>query len=320
MPINPSAAGEGHNPVGIPSGDVVCFGFLTYCLLMMVDDLPPKNGGALVVGSVETVGDDAAIVACILSGWGVPTRLVSTPVGADHYGGTVLEHLKSWGVDTDERVSRGLATPLEVGILDATGGRTYFQRREPVVLDRLEAPTFTNLAGAGLLYVDWYDGPRVVEAMETAFSQGVPVFLNLESQYQKNPGVTGLLEYASICQVSMDEPGVSGSPADIARSLIGQGVGTALVTLGADGCVVAQGQETYWVRTPAVKVLGCYGAGAAFSAGIIYGLRRGWPLENCARLAAGYAGLKCQVAGIAGLSMSEIQETAATLDVRPMPL
>ena len=131
MPTNPSAAGESRNPVGMPSGDVVCFGFLTYCLLMLVDDLPPKNGGALVVGSVETVGDDAAIVACILSGWGVPTRLVSTPVGADHYGGIVLEHLKSWGVDTAERVSQGLATPLEVGILDATGGRTYFQRREP---------------------------------------------------------------------------------------------------------------------------------------------------------------------------------------------
>ena len=200
MPTNPSAAGESRNPVGMPSGAVVCFGFLTYCLLMMVDDLPPKNGGALVVGSVETVGDDAAIVACILSGWGVPTRLVSTPVGADHYGGTVLEHLKSWGVDTAERVSQGLTTPLEVGILDATGGRTYFQRREPVVLDRLEAPTLTNLAGAGLLYVDWYDGPRVVEAMETAFSQGVPVFLNLESQYQKEPrgdGSVGIRQHLS---------------------------------------------------------------------------------------------------------------------------
>jgi sugar/nucleoside kinase (ribokinase family) len=320
MPTDLSAAGESLNPVGMLSGGVVCFGFLTHCLLLMVDELPPKNGGALVLGSVETVGDDAAIVACILSGWGVPTKLISSPVGADHHGERVLEHLKSWGVHTDQRVNQGLATPMEVGILDATGGRTYFQRREPVVLDRLEAPTPTNLAGAGLLYVDWYDGPRVVEAMETAISQGVPVFLNLESQYQKNPGMMGLLEYASICQVSMDEPGVSGSPADIARSLIGQGVGTALVTLGADGCVVAQGPETYWIRPPAVKVLDCYGAGAAFSAGIIYGLRAGWPLENCARHAAAYAGLKCQVAGIAGLSMSEIQETASTLDVRPMPL
>ena len=57
------------------------------------------------------------------------------------------------------------------------GAAPISERREPVVLDRLEAPTLTNLAGAGLLYVDWYDGPRVVEAMETAFSQGVPVFL-----------------------------------------------------------------------------------------------------------------------------------------------
>ena len=64
----------GRNPAIRRSGDVVCFGFLTYCLLMMVDELPPKNGGALVRDSVETVGDDAAIVASVLTNWRVPTR------------------------------------------------------------------------------------------------------------------------------------------------------------------------------------------------------------------------------------------------------
>ena len=68
------ASDGGRNPAISGSGDVVCFGFLTYCLLMMVDELPPKNGGALVRDSVETVGDDAAIVASVLTNWRVPTR------------------------------------------------------------------------------------------------------------------------------------------------------------------------------------------------------------------------------------------------------
>ena len=300
------------------SGEVVCYGFLTHCLLLTVDRLPPQNGGALVLDSVETVGDDAAIVASILTKWNVPAKLISSPVGNDYRGEKVREHLESWEIDVHQLVIPGWPTPFEIAILDPNGGRTYFQRREPAALSALKAPSATQLSGAGLLYVDWYDGPSVVAAMETAFSQGVPVFLNLESQYNKEPWLSDLLRYASICQVSLDEPDASGSPSDIARSLINRGVDTALVTLGADGCVVARGREAYCVRPPAVKAVDCYGAGAAFSAGIIYGLRAGWSLENAACFASAYAGLKCELKGIAGLPISDILEAAATLDIQPM--
>ena len=300
------------------SGDVVCFGFLTHCLLLTADRLPPRNGGALVLDSVETVGDDAVIVASILTKWGVPARLISSPVGKDYRGERVREHLESWGIDTCQRINPESTTPFEIAILDPMGGRTYFQRREPSALAELKPPSDAQLSGAGLFYVDWYDGPGVVEAMETAFSQGVPVFLNLESQFSQDPSVSGLLRYASICQVSMDEPGASGSPSGTARSLISQGVDTALVTLGADGCVVARRGEAYCVTPPPVKIVDCYGAGAAFSAGIIYGVRANWPLESIARFASAYAGLKCEQRGMASLPVSEVLEAAATLEVQAL--
>ena len=46
-----------------------------------------------------------------------------------------------------------------------------------------------------------------------------------------------------------------------------------LVTLGGEGCLMAQGRQAYCIKAPRVKVVDCYGAGAAFSAGIIYGFR-----------------------------------------------
>ena len=116
----------------------------------------------------------------------------------------------------------------------------------------------------------------------------------------------------------MDEPGASGDP--VAVALVEQSVETALVTLGADGCVVAQGQYAFCIRPPKIKVIDGYGAGAAFSAGIIYGLRAGWPLDSSARLATAYAGLKCGVMGIAGFPISEVQKAAATVNVRPLRL
>ena len=132
------------------------------------------------------------------------------------------------------------------------------------------------------------------------------------------PDYTGLLRHASICQVSMDEPGASGDPVDVARSLIDQGVGTALVTLGANGCVVAQGRQAFCIRPPEIRVMDGFGAGAAFSAGTIYGVRSGWSLENSARFASAYSALKCEGKGMAALPISKVQKAAATLDVRPL--
>ena len=96
-----------------------------------------------------------------------------------------------------------MATPVEIGIVDAGGGRTYFQRRDHSGLAALEAPSSAQLSGAGLLYVDWYDGPSVLAPTETAVSLGVPVFLNLESQFGRNPSLPGPMRYATICQVSI---------------------------------------------------------------------------------------------------------------------
>ena len=99
MDRNPLRPDRSQNPEPPRGGVVACFGLLTYCLLLMVDQLPPRNGGAAVLETVDTVGDDAAIVASILTNWKVPTRLVSSPVGNDHHEQTVMNHLTAWGVD-----------------------------------------------------------------------------------------------------------------------------------------------------------------------------------------------------------------------------
>ena len=55
MGRNPPRPDTSENPEPPRGGEVVCFGFLTYCLLLMVDQLPPRNGGAAVLETVETV-------------------------------------------------------------------------------------------------------------------------------------------------------------------------------------------------------------------------------------------------------------------------
>ena len=155
----------------LPSiGDVVCFGFLTYCLLLVVETFPDRNDGAPIQEMVESLGDDAAIVASILSRWRVPTTLISSPVGDDYHGGKVIEQLQASGIDVDQRVRQGATTPLEVAIVDATGSRTYFQRRDPLAMASFPTPGYAQLYRARMLYVDWYDGPEVLGAIKRARS------------------------------------------------------------------------------------------------------------------------------------------------------
>ena len=60
------------------------------------------------------------------------------------------------------------------------GARTYFWERAPEVLATLDTADLSLLAGAGLLYVDWYDGDHILRAMDEAIRLGMPVFLNFE--------------------------------------------------------------------------------------------------------------------------------------------
>ena len=111
--------------------------------------------------------------------------------------------------------------------------------------------------------------------------------------------------------------GATGEPADIARTLLDHGVGTVLVTMGAEGCAVAQSGQVFSIRPPKVQVIDGYGAGAAFSAGVIYGLLRGWPQERAAQFATAHAGLQCGVTGNAAFSIKRIQRVATNLEIRP---
>ena len=78
------------------------------------------------------------------------------------------------------------------------------------------------------------------------------------------------------------------------------GVPAVVVTRGANGAVALTPEADYRVHTPAVNVTSAVGAGDAFLAGLLFGLRRheAWP-EALAR--AGAAGAACCLAPGTGL-------------------
>ncbi|MCH7843145.1 MAG: carbohydrate kinase family protein [Chloroflexi bacterium] len=305
----------------LPGGEVVCFGVLSYLQLMVVDQVPVHNGGTPIRQLTDSYGDDAGIVAGMLHQWGQNTRFIPSAVGDDELGRKVASTVGRLGVPVRVNVDPAVATVAELSIADPSGARTYFYQRTPELLATLDAADLTPLEGAAYLYVDWYDGDHILRPMRAAFSQGVPVFVNLESQYANRDLLSKLVPYVTVCQVSADGPS-DGTPdgtdrgddmESIADGLLSAGVNTVLVTGGSRGSLVADAGQKVRVIAPVVDVVDGNGAGSCFSAAFIYGSLRGWSLERCARFATAQASLKCGVAGYDVASVGEGERLAATL-------
>ncbi|NQU30365.1 MAG: carbohydrate kinase family protein [Anaerolineae bacterium] len=296
----------------------VGFGMLTPVIIMTVDQFPRHNTGARVNQVKEFVFDDAAIVACCLRQWGVETGIIGTAVGNDPRGHALAHQLEEWGVQGEVRFTDAYPTPLEVDVSDRKGARTFFWQRNEEILATLDSADLSLIKDARLLYVDWYDGEEhITRAMKEADRLGVPVFLNLEHGHKNLKLLKRYAELTFICQAVTDaaQLGKNRALLHTARKLIDAGVEMAVITMAAEGCLVAEGKNAVRVFAPEVKAIDAAGAGAAFSSGFAYGYLQGWSIEKTARFATAAASLKVTRAGLEMFPQAEIEALAATLEV-----
>jgi sugar/nucleoside kinase (ribokinase family) len=294
----------------------VGFGMLTPVAIMVVEQLPEHNTGALVKEVSEFVFDDAAIIACLLRQWEVPSAIIGTAVGDDPRGHILAEQLKTWGVQGEVRHSKDIKTPWEVDVSDETGARTYFWERAPQVLNTLDYADLSLVNGARMLYVDWYDGDHIVRAMDEALRLQVPVFLNFEHGHADPDLLKNYGGRATICQAVTDAAQRGDvPPLEVARKLLKTGVQTALITMAGEGCLAVNSAQAVRVQAPSVVAVDGCGAGATFSAGFIYGHLKGWDLEKSARFATAAASLKVTRPGLQMFPINEIQALAVKLPV-----
>ncbi|MGB7872998.1 MAG: PfkB family carbohydrate kinase [Anaerolineales bacterium] len=299
----------------------VGFGMLTPVMILVVEQLPEHNTGALIKDVSEFVFDDAAIIACLLRQWDVPAGMIGTAVGDDTRGRNLAQQLKAWGVQGKVRFSPDIKTPLEVDISDQTGARTYFWQREEHVLATLETADLSLLQDAKMMYVDWYDGDHIVRAMDEANRLNVPVFLNLEHAHTDPALLERYAGRAFICQAVTDAAQKDESdPLDVARKLIRQGVETAIITLASEGSLVVSADEAIRVYAPQMAAVDGCGAGATYSAGFIFGHLQGWSLEDSVRFATAAASLKVTRAGLEMFPFEEIKALAAKVEIERLAI
>jgi len=248
-------------------------------------------------------------VACHLAGLGVQPVLVSR-VGDDADGARLTEAMRRWGMDLSGiQVDPDLATG-EVRVT-LKGGQPTFEILENRAWDRIDSVAGAKAAerAGGLLYHGSLAcrspvTAAAIEALRARAPERILIDLNLRDPYWSEQEVDRLLTGARWIKLNQDELATivpeDGTVAVRARRLIERcGSEAVLVTLGERGAVAVlrDGGELTGVPVSNQEVVDTVGAGDAFTAVLVTGLTRGWPLAVSLPRALELASEVCRVRG-----------------------
>jgi ribokinase len=245
-------------------------------------DRHPAPGETVIGGDRRELpggkGANQAVAAARLGG----VVVLVGRVGADEAGRRLLDGLGAEGVDVSH-VQEDPEAPTGMALIavDASGENTIVV--SPGANARVSARDVQAaadvLAGAAVTLVQ-HEVPEEAVAAALAAAGGTVVL---------NPApARALVAPVDVLVPNRGElealAGRAGDPVELARGL--QGPRAVVVTLGAEGAVVVEGDRVDWARAPSVEAVDTTGAGDAFCGALVQALAEGATLVEAARWAA----------------------------------
>jgi sulfofructose kinase len=279
---------------------VTGIGQCSWDYLGTIDSFPSSDTKVEIRNWQEQGGGPVATALVALARLGVSCRFFGI-VGDDTQGDLIRESLVKEGVYTEGLlIRRNSSSQLAfIAVEKQCGKRTIFWKRPTGEPMRKEELGCDFLDGTDFLHLDGLMGDVSLFAAREARKRSVPVMVDAG---RMRPG---MLELAQNCDyvVASEQFASDIEPAweDDYEAFGGQlnrlGLANVTITLGERGSVAFL--DTGVIRIPAFKVqiVDTTGAGDVFHGGFIFGLLRGWRIEDTVRFASATAALKCTRVG-----------------------
>jgi sugar/nucleoside kinase (ribokinase family) len=275
-----------------------------------VADVPAGSTLRLVDDVTLHVGGSALNTAWFLAAWGQEVA-VHGVVGADPLGDWLVDAMHTRGLDPCGVLrARDQRTSASVVLVDPSGERAFLHcvgANAVLGPDRLDSARLLDaeaLHVAGVRVLPGLDGAPLAELLGAARRRGL--LTSVDTTFEPSGDWSSVHPALRECDVfapaieearaitGVDEPG------EACEALVGLGVRRAAVTMGAQGCWVADRDECLHVPARTVAVVDTTGAGDAFSAGFLLGTLAGWSLSRAAELATAAGALATTRVGATG--------------------
>lgn len=297
-------------PQGKPF-DAVAMGLNAVDHIIVVPHYPEFNSKVRFSSHVVAPGGQAATAMVALARLGLRARYIGK-VGSDQMGQLQIESLRSEGVRADISIVEGAQTQTAFIIVDQSSGeRTIIWDRPDELAIREDEVDREAVTSGRVLHLDGHDTLAAAAAARHARQAGIPVVIDIDNIY---PGAAELLRLVDFVISSSTFPERFTGEGDLKVALkrLHEMTGSRFVaaTLGDRGALAYfRGQYIY---SPAFRIecRDTTGAGDAFHGGFIYGLLKGFSVEETLRFANAVAALKCRKLGArtALPSLAEVEQ------------
>lgn len=262
----------------------------------------PEFNSKLEISSVAVLpGGQVATALIACSKWGLSARYVGS-IGDDAAGDLQQHSLRGSGIETHFVRVKYCSSQFSFILVDGQSGeRTILWKRDPRLTLKPAHLKQNWIVNSRVLLVDGHDTSAAAQAAKWARSAKIPVVADVDNVY---PGLEALLEYTDYLFASRELPNRVVNESNLLAALpqIARRYGcrVAGVTLGRLGAVAWDGSLFHYSRGFEVDTKDTTGAGDVFHAGIVYGILRGWALQEILEFGCAAAALNCTALGARG--------------------
>jgi sulfofructose kinase len=288
---------------------VLGLGGVTVDQIGVVPHLPRSDEAMRLLEFRRQQGGMVATALVAAARLGCPAEFLGA-VGDDPNGRYVLESFREEGIECSNvpEVPGGVTAFSWILVEQGSGKRAILHEPGVQRSDRLDSP-LPELPEKGLLHLDGFWMHSALDLARRARERGLIVTLDV-GHNQHDPRIEELLRLVDYAVPSLAFArrftGVEEVPT-MAERLLRLGPRAVILTLGELGSytLTATG-ESYRLPAFQVEVADTTGAGDAFHGGLLFALRRGYPLRRAVQVASAVAALSCaRLGGQSGLPRLE---------------
>ncbi|MDK2983065.1 MAG: alpha-D-ribose-phosphate 5-kinase [Thermococcaceae archaeon] len=286
--------------------DVVAIGNLNYDITLLLDRFPEFHEKIIAKSAHFGLGGAAGNTASWLAHMGVKVGFIGA-VGNDEIGEAHINYFKKIGVDVGGikvvNEHSGIAISLIKGedkrIVKHLGANAY------------RDVDFEYLSKARHIHMSSNPKELIEKTANFAFEKGISISLDI-GEAEVPESVEDKITYLLMNE---DEFKRKYGSLDRVHDVKAKNV---IITLNGGGAMIRdENGDVFEVRGLSAEVVDSTGAGDAFDAGFVYGVLKGWKLEDAAKLGTLLAYLTVQKVGArsAIIPLEEIKKIAEELNL-----